>query len=169
MASLRARNCCTQDITISITACLGRCCKVGQIDANQFPLVFLRPNEDGEERSTSKPSPEAQFEAILDCGRHFVLITTGTPTDGPDETAEERKQKALFFKRNKDRMRRFCVGAIVVEGDRPTSVPMRLAAQAMGKAFGFNCHFVANEARAIDQAMRLVEAAAAWSSLRLSS
>ena len=132
-----------------------------QIDANQFPLVFLRPNEDAKGASASKPTPAAQFEAILNRGQHFVLITLHSPTDDPDETAEERKQRALFFKRNKDRLRRLCAGAIVVEGDRPTPIPIRLAAQAMGKAFGFNFHFVTNEAEAIDRAMRLVEAAAA--------
>jgi hypothetical protein len=121
-----------------------------QIDTSRFPLVFL--HADGAATS----SAEAGLESILHREQRFVLITDHSPADDHDESTEERKQRALFFKRNKDRLRRLCVGAIVIEGGRPMPLPIRLAAVAMGKALGFDFHFVASDAEAIDRGLHLV-------------
>lgn len=130
------------------------------IDQSRFPLVFLRSELDAEAASTHDHSAEAQLEAVLDRQERFVLITDHSPGDEQGDSVEERRQRALFFKRNKGRLRRFCAGAIVIEGDRPTPMPMRLAAQAMGKAFGIGFHFVASEAEAIERGVGLVGQAA---------
>lgn len=101
------------------------------IDDLRSPLVFLRSH--GE----SPLSVEEQFQQLLGKGQQFVLVADHAQNDHPGETQEERKEKALFFKRIKDRMRVLCRGMIVIEGDKPTAAPLRMAASATSKAFGF--------------------------------
>jgi len=126
------------------------------IDSTQFPLVFLRLDEGADGSSTTSRSTEDQLDSVLGREQRFVLIAARAPGGDQDGSPEERKQRALFFKRNRERLRRLCAGAVVVEGDRPTPVAIRLAAQAMGKAFGFSFQFVATEFDAIDRARQLV-------------
>lgn len=121
------------------------------IDKSRFPLVFLR-----ETASTQTENTEAELEAILSDGLPFVLISDHPPRNDGDEPPEERKARALFFKRNKAIFLRNCAGAIVIEGAKATPMPLRLAAQSFGKAFGVPFHFVPDESAAIELGDRLL-------------
>ena len=120
------------------------------LDQSRFPLVFLRSD-----RPSDLPH-ELQFEGMLDRGAPFVLIGDHVPDKDHDEPHEERKKRALFFKKNKDRLRVLCRGIIVVEGDKSIPMPLRLAAQAVGKAFGASIAFVRDEAGAVEAGMALL-------------
>lgn len=113
------------------------------LDQSRFPLVFLRAD-----RPSDIP-PELQFEGMLDRGEPFVLIGDHLPDRGHDEPPEERKKHALFFKKNKDRLRALCRGIVFVEGDKSVPPPLRLVAQTVGKAFGARVSFARDEAHAI--------------------
>lgn len=120
------------------------------LDQSSFPLVFL---------SADIPSDmphELQFEAVLDRAAPFVLIGDHLPDQDHDEPHEERRKRALFFKKNKDRLRSLCRGIVVVEGDKAIPMPLRLAAQAVGKAFGGSLLFVRDEAGAVEAGMALL-------------
>lgn len=120
------------------------------IDDSRRPLVFLRTHEE------TATSIELQFERLLENDSPFVLITDHSPDDHHHETPEERKQKALFFKRVRDRLRKLCRGMIVVEGDKPTPMVARITAQAASKTFGFSVSFVASEEKAVEQGWLLL-------------
>uniref|UniRef100_UPI001953097F hypothetical protein n=2 Tax=Gammaproteobacteria TaxID=1236 RepID=UPI001953097F len=79
-----------------------------RLDTSCFPLVFLRSHAEA-----AAPVDE-QFERLLDRRLPFVLITDHAPDHHDDETPDERRNKALFFKRIKDRMRHYCRGMIVI-------------------------------------------------------
>jgi len=123
------------------------------LDEKRFPLVFLR--HDG---SADAPAIQDQLERLLDRSAAFVLVTDHAPGGDEAETPAERKDKALFFKRVKDRLRRHCRGMIVIEGDRPTAMAGRIAAAAAAKAFGFTILFAADEDQAAAQAASLLGA-----------
>ncbi|MCV9999433.1 hypothetical protein OE766_14395 [Pararhizobium sp. YC-54] len=120
------------------------------VDTSRFPMVFLYAD-----RQEGSPA-ETQLEALLDRAERFVLVTEHDPAAAHDETPEERRQKTLFLKRNRDRLQHLCAGAIVIEDGKSTPMPVRLAAQAVGKAFGIAFHFVPGEAEAIAQALHLL-------------
>ncbi len=131
-----------------------------QIDKSQYPLVFLR--------ATALPhtdNPEAELEAILAEDSPFVLISDQPPHNESYESPEAKKARALFFKRNRAHFIRICLGAIVVEGAKPTPMPLRLAAQAFGKAFGVSFHFVPNEDAAVALGNRLLADVRTWKSV----
>lgn len=122
------------------------------IDISQAPFVYIRA-----EVESSVPIAE-QFQQLLAQEQPFVLITNHRQDDHPDETPEERKEKALFFKKVKERMRQLCRGMIVLEGDKPTPAAMRLMAATASKAFGFAVKFAASEEQAIEQGRELLAA-----------
>lgn len=121
------------------------------IDQSRFPLIFMRDDVHSDIPATT------QLDALLDRNERFVLISDHPPGDEHDETPEERKERALFFKRKKDRLRKHCAGSIVIEGGKPTPMPIRLAAQTFGKAFGIGFFFVRDEPEAIEKATYLLE------------
>ncbi|MGI6247725.1 MAG: hypothetical protein ACOYJQ_18470 [Pseudochelatococcus sp.] len=127
-----------------------------QIDKSQYPLVFLR-----ETVLPHKDNPEAELEAILAEYSPFILISDHPPRNDDAEPPESKKARALFFKRNKTHFIRNCAGAIVIEGAKPTPMPLRLAAQAVGKAFGVSFHFVPDEEAAVALGKRLLTNASA--------
>jgi hypothetical protein len=110
------------------------------IDMSQTPYVYLR------EEVESDVSIEDQFRQLLDRNQPFILITNHKDYDHSEDTQEERKEKALLFKRIKERMGKLCRGMIIMEGNTPTSAPMRLVATTASKAFGFAVVFVSSEA-----------------------
>ncbi|WP_256078802.1 hypothetical protein [Massilia sp. YIM B04103] len=120
------------------------------IDISQAPFVYIR-----EEVESSIPVTE-QIQQLLAQDQPFVLITNHRHDDHQDETAEERKEKALFFKKVKERMRQLCRGMIVVEGEKPIPAAMRLVAATASKAFGFAVKFAASEEQAIQQGRELL-------------
>lgn len=84
-----------------------------QLDDTQFPLVFLR------EHSTPQTPQQAQdqLEALLSRGQRFVLLTDRLSGEkhAHEESHEDRKQRALFFKQNKQRLKDLCAGMVVID------------------------------------------------------
>ncbi len=135
-----------------------------RMDDSRFPLVLLRAHEDEEISSVDEVlERNRQFEALLDRRAPFVLIADHAEHDHDGETAVERKEKALFFKRIKDRMRAYCIGLIVIEGHAP-STAARIAATAASKALGFAVQFASDETSATEKAVALLERKAAAAS-----
>ncbi len=122
------------------------------LDTTRFPLVFLRA--DGPEQDAEVGM--ASLGALLDRGERFVLLTDHLPHDRHDESHEDRKQRTLFFKRNKERLRHFCAGMIIITGGRTIPAPVRLAAKSMGKAIALPFDFVPSESDAVSAAALLL-------------
>lgn len=115
------------------------------IDQSLFPIVFVRSQVE------STVTLDDQFQQLLDKGEQFVLITDHTEDDHHDESVQERKQRALFFKKIKAQMRALCRAMIVLQGDKPIPAPMRVVAATAAKAFGFAVAFAIDEDDAIKQ------------------
>lgn len=122
------------------------------IDVSQAPYVYLR------EEVESSVSIEEQFQQLLNRDQPFVLITNHKDHDHSNDTSEERKEKALFFKRIKERMGKLCRGMIIMEGDTPSPAPMRLVATTASKALGFSVLFVSSDDEAIEKGRELLGA-----------
>ncbi len=131
------------------------------LDDSRFPLVFLRAHEEESSSVDEVLERNSQLEALLDKQKPFVLIADHSAHDHDDETPEERKEKALFFKRIKNRMREYCLGLIVIEGHSPVNTAARIAATAASKALGFSVQFAADEESATVKGTILLEKNAA--------
>lgn len=131
------------------------------LDDSRFPLVFLLAHEEENSSVDEVFGRNRQLETLLDKQKPFVLIADHSAHDHDDEAPEERKEKALFFKRIKDRMRKYCLGLIVIEGHSPVNTAARIAAAAASKALGFSVQFAADEEQASAKGMLLLEKDAA--------
>lgn len=120
------------------------------IDDTRAPLIFLRA-----EREVDS-SVEAEFEALLAKEQPFVMIIHAFEHNHDGEPPEERKQKALFFKRIRDRLRKLCLAMIVIEDGQSLSAAARLAAQTASKGFGFSVQFAATKAQAVERGQELL-------------
>lgn len=118
------------------------------LDETRFPLVFLREHDEETSSLDEVMDRNRQLESLLDREQSFVLIADHSEHDHDDEGPEERKAKALFFKRIKGRMRKYCLGLIVIEGHAPVTTAARIAAAAASKALGFSVQFAADEDQA---------------------
>lgn len=127
------------------------------LDDSRFPLVFLRAHEEESSSVDEVLERNSQLEALLDKQKPFVLIADHSAHDHDDETPEERKEKALFFKRIKNRMREYCLGLIVIEGHSPITTAARIAATAASKALGFSVQFAADDEQATSKGLLLLE------------
>ncbi|WP_219213680.1 hypothetical protein [Variovorax boronicumulans] len=120
-----------------------------RLDTTRFPLVFMR---EAEQQPSAVGTPEQALEALLDRGERFVLLTDHLPGDHADESHEDRKQRALFFKRHKAWLRALCQGMVLITGNRAIPAAVRLAAQGAGKVLGLAIAFVETEREAAEAA-----------------
>lgn len=120
------------------------------VDTAHFPIVFLRSVEGND------APPEAALNAVLDRETPFVLITDHSPDDHGEDTPDERRERALFFKTIKARMKRYCLGMIVIDSGKAANGAIRLAAATASKAFGFEVGFETAEASAVARAQGLL-------------
>lgn len=119
------------------------------INASEFPLVYLDGIEEADDAA------EVGLERLLDRERHFVLISSHLPGDH-DHFQDDRKRRALWFKRNKQRLRRWCVGAIIIQQQRSLPTSIKLAITGVSKVFGMPLHLVASDDEARRQGRRLL-------------
>ncbi|QTD44097.1 hypothetical protein [Ottowia testudinis] len=120
------------------------------LDLGQFPLVRILPI------NTTQIAPERQIELLLDREQPFVLMMHRRDERHPDDNPENRKSRSRFFKQNRDRLKRLCAAAILVEGDSPVSPPIKAMAWGLSKAFGVPFHFAHDEDLAVSLARRYV-------------
>ncbi len=125
-----------------------------QVDDTQFPLVFLREHE---QEHTSQQTQD-QLEALLNRGQRFVLLTErlGGEDRNQEESHEDRKQRALFFKRNKQRLKDLCAGMVVITQGRAIPAAARLAQHTLGRVLGLRFAFVFDEGEARVEASRFL-------------
>jgi hypothetical protein len=95
----------------------------------------------------------AEMEQFLAREEPFVLITSGMQEE---EAPEDRKQRTLWFKQNKERLGRSCKGMVLVKEFPSLRERLMVRAATASKAFPFPVAIVANEVAAVALAGRLL-------------
>jgi hypothetical protein len=95
------------------------------------------------------------MNALLDRQEPFVLVVNGVQEE---ESQEERKQRAIWFKRNRERLGRYCKGNIfLIEADSlRQQLQLRATKMSNSETFPFRVAIVATEAKALAQAQQLL-------------
>lgn len=125
-----------------------------RIEANQFPLVWLRKTTQGYSQEHSL----AQFEALLARHEPFVLLSNeGLDKEQTEHSSDEMKQMALWMKRHKSELKRYVKASIHIE----SSLTKRLAGKAFSvvyeKFWGYPMLMTATEDEALVLAEKLLE------------
>lgn len=108
------------------------------LDSTDFPLVRLH-------MASVAPEWESEFAALFARCQRFVLLSVAAPDAQRDASPGERKQHALWLKRNRPALAEWCAGAVIVQTSRSLAIASRVMAPAMAKAFGFPIRIVERE------------------------
>ncbi|MBI0328016.1 hypothetical protein [Burkholderia plantarii] len=114
-------------------------------DVTELPFVVVR-----NEAIVSGYAPRwiDDMQMLLRIGTPFVMIF---PAGRPEETHEDRKQRGLWLKENRDALAAVCRALITIEPDASERAAAQATAPGIEKAFGVPVDVVASpdEARQV--------------------
>lgn len=125
------------------------------MDISDFPIVWLhyRPNQD-------KPGDNVltTFEALLDRATPFVMIGLDAFSDENEHehSPDERKNMALWVKKNRTRLRQAVLASILVEPSTAKRDAATTFVAMAGKFWGYPTLLAASTAMALGMAERLL-------------
>jgi hypothetical protein len=127
------------------------------IDLSRDPLVVVTAPPVGTPGRADRY--HVALEWLIGRGKPFVLITQA---DGNDETesADDRKARALWFKREAENLVRVCMGFVYIEPDEAKRAIWQTRAAAMAGAFPVPMRIASDLADALAMARALVPSAA---------
>lgn len=121
-------------------------------DVSGFPVVHARAE-------AIRPGYSAQWaremDALVAQDAAFVVVLAGNEAD---ETHEDRKQRGLWLKRNRDMLGRKCLALVGIEPDGLKRAALRLQAAVAVKAFGIPAEIVASAVEADKLSARILAA-----------
>ena len=125
-----------------------------QIDASQFPRVWMRLNAPG---SDPEVSPFDELEALLARKEIFVLLNDeGLDKGDHEHSPEEMKQASLWMKRHKRELKAFVKAGIYIEPSTAKRVATRAFALVYEKFWGYPMLMVATKDDALALAQQLL-------------
>lgn len=91
-----------------------------------------------------------EFEANLQRGEPFVLLTDTVPAEDHEHSPEEKKRTALWMKKHKVELRKLVLAMILVETHPQTSGLQGAFAVVFAKFWGYPLLLAASREQAID-------------------
>ncbi len=122
-------------------------------DTSAFPVIRLLPDA---MVAGFAPQWEIEMNEFLAQGRPFVIVFPPLQTE---ENHEDRKQRGIWLKRNKQALSGRCLCLISVELDGVKRIALKAQAAMAMKAFGIPTEVVASDAKAEALARQLLTAA----------
>jgi len=123
------------------------------VEENTFPIVrfhYDRPGpRDGE-------TSFQVFERLFAREQSFVLIGMGAPSKERTQSHQERKDTALWMKRNRESLHRLVKAMVYVEPQAAKRFIARAGADSFGKFWGYPMVVTASERDALAIADRLL-------------
>lgn|SRR5690625_1828580 len=77
------------------------------------------------------------LDALLDQEQRFVILTREIPSRERETRKEERRDVALWFKKNRVPLKRQCAGSIVIVPSEAIARSLGVVLAPLGKAFGY--------------------------------
>ncbi|CAG9295930.1 hypothetical protein [Celerinatantimonas diazotrophica] len=125
-----------------------------QIDASQFPLIWMRFNAPGLDPEVS---PFAEFEALLARQEVFVLLNDeGLDKGDHEHSSEEMKQTSRWMKRHKSELKSFVKAAIYIEPNTAKRLATKAFSLVYEKFWGYPMLMVATKDEALALAQQLL-------------
>ncbi|PZQ10822.1 MAG: hypothetical protein DI564_15130 [Rhodanobacter denitrificans] len=125
------------------------------MNSADFPLVWMN--------LTQEPGHDHQkdfdeFEANLQRGEPFVLLTDTAPAEDHEHSPEEKKRVALWMKKHKTELRRLIVAMILVEPNSAKRLGLKAFAIVFAKFWGYPLLLASSREEAIEMARELLSA-----------
>ncbi|AUG44210.1 hypothetical protein CXP47_17510 [Pseudomonas chlororaphis] len=123
------------------------------MNSSDFPLVWMN--------LTQEPGHDHQkdfdeFEANLQRGEPFVLLTDTAPAEDHEHSPEEKKRTALWMKKHKVELRRLVLAMILVEPNSAKRLGLKAFAVVFAKFWGYPLLLAASREQAMEMARELL-------------
>ncbi|OYO31091.1 hypothetical protein [Janthinobacterium sp. PC23-8] len=123
------------------------------INNSNFPLVWMN--------FTQEPGHDHQkdfdeFEANLQRGEPFVLLTDTVPAEDHEHSPEENKRTALWMKKQKVALRKLVLAMIMIEPNAAKRLGFKAFAVVFAKFWGYPMLLAASREQAIEMAGELL-------------
>lgn len=123
------------------------------MNSSDFPLVWMNLTQ---EPGHDHEKDFAEFEANLQRGEPFVLLTDTAPAEDHEHSPEDKKRTALWMKKHKDALRRLVLAMILVEPSSAKRLGFKAFAVVFAKFWGYPLLLAASREEAIAMARELL-------------
>lgn len=123
------------------------------INSSDFPLVWMN--------LTQEPGHDHQkdfdeFEANLQRGKPFVLLTDTAPAEDHEHSPEEKKRNVLWMKKHKVELRRLVLAMILIEPNSAKRLGFKAFSVLYAKFWGYPLLLAASREQAMEMARELL-------------
>ena len=125
------------------------------MNSSDFPLVWMNLTQ---ESGHDHQKDFDEFEANLQRGEPFVLLTDTAPAEDHEHSPEEKKRVALWMKKHKTELRRLILAMILVEPNSAKRLGLKAFAIVFAKFWGYPLLLASSREEAIDMARELLSA-----------
>jgi len=123
------------------------------MNSSNFPFVWMNlaqePGHDHQEEF-------AEFEAVLQRGTPFVLLTDTAPAEDHDHSPEEKKRTSLWMKKHKVELRKLVLAMILVESNAAKRLGFKAFAVVFAKFWGYPLLLASSREQAMEMARELL-------------
>ncbi len=127
------------------------------MNSSDFPLVWMNlAQEPGHDHQKDFD----EFEANLQRGEPFVLLTDTAPAEDHEHSPEEKKRTALWMKQHKAELRRLVLATVLVEPSAAKRLGLKAFAALFAKFWGYPLLLAASREQATEMARGLLGTAA---------
>lgn len=124
------------------------------MNSSDFPLVWMNLTQ---EPGHDHQKDFEEFEANLQRGEPFVLLTDTVPAEDHEHSPEDKKRTALWMKKNKVELRRLVLAMILVEPNSAKRLGFKAFAVIFAKFWGYPMLLAASRDQAIEIARELLQ------------
>ena len=123
------------------------------MNSSDFPLVWMSFSQ---EPGYDQEKDLAEFEANLQRGEPFVLLSDTPPSEEHEHSPEDRKRTALWMKKHKAQLRSLVLAMVMVEPSAAKRLGFKAFATVFGKFWGYPLLLAASREQAIEMAEGLL-------------
>jgi hypothetical protein len=123
------------------------------VNSSDFPFVWMKLTQ---EPGHDHQKDFAEFEANLQRGEPFVLLTDIAPAEDHEHSPEEKKRTALWMKKHKIELRKWVLAMILVEPNSAKRLGFRAFAAVFAKFWGYPLLLAASRQQAMEMARELL-------------
>ena len=123
------------------------------INSSNFPLVWMNlAQEPGHDHQNDFD----EFEANLQRGEPFVLLTDTVPAQDHEHSQEEKKRTSLWMKKHKIALQKLVLAMILIEPNAAKRLGFKAFALVFAKFWGYPLLLADSREQAIEMATELL-------------
>ncbi|WP_415268113.1 hypothetical protein [Acidovorax sacchari] len=125
------------------------------MNSSNFPLVWMNLSQ---EPGHDNQKDFDEFEANLQRGEPFVILSDTAPSEDHEHTPGDRKRTTLWMKKHKDALRRLVLAMILIEPNQAKRLAFKAFSVVFAKFWGYPLLLASSHEQAIEMATELLSA-----------